>query len=216
MQRTLFVADIHLGKAETFRASGVAAPSACTAHDLDRLASLVESTQARRLVILGDLMHARAGVTEAAAEAFRAFAARTGPIETVLVRGNHDRAAGDPPAPWIGCVDAPHKLGPFTLMHEPPENEEPSKPNESAAPEIGVICGHIHPVVTLSGGFSRLRAACFWLTGTTLVLPAFGVFTGGKRIAPREGDRVFAVGPDRVAEAPIGAPAPRRFPTRAR
>lgn len=204
-QRTLFVADIHLGKAETFRASGVAAPPACTAHDLGRLASLIDTTGARRLVILGDLLHARAGVTEAAAPAFSAFADRTGPVETLLVRGNHDHAAGDPPASWITCVDAPFALGPFTLMHEPPEYDTPVQ---------GVLCGHIHPVASLTSNFSRMRAACFWLTRGALVLPAFGVFTGGRRINAQEGDRVFAVGPDRVAEVSITKPPRREAPSR--
>ncbi|MCC5785556.1 MAG: ligase-associated DNA damage response endonuclease PdeM [Phycisphaerales bacterium] len=204
-QRTLFVADIHLGKAEAFRTSGVAAPNACTAHDLNRLASLVETAGARRLVILGDLLHAKAGVTQAAADAFTAFAERTGPIETLLVRGNHDHAAGDPPAPWITCVDAPFALGPFTLMHEPPEDGTPTE---------GLLCGHIHPVVSLTSNFSRMRAACFWLTRGALVLPAFGVFTGGRRINAKEGDRVFAVGPDRVTEAPIATTPRHKAPSR--
>ena len=58
---TLFVADVHLGKAAAFRAGGVAIPRGATAHDLARLDGLIERTRARRLVVLGDFLHAAAG-----------------------------------------------------------------------------------------------------------------------------------------------------------
>lgn len=207
-QRTLFVADIHLGKAEAFRASGVAAPGACTGHDLDRLAALALKLQAQRLVVLGDLMHARAGITQATGSLLEDFCAGLGGAEVLLVRGNHDIKSGDPPAPQIRCVDAPCILGPFTLMHEPPA-QSPGGADNGDAPE-GVLCGHLHPAVSLSGRIGRMRAPCYWLTGGVLVLPAFGVFTGGKKIDAREGDRVFAVGPDSVAEVTLSQSTPRR------
>ena len=46
--RTLFVADVHLGKGATFRAGGVPLPRGATANDLGRLTALVERTRARR------------------------------------------------------------------------------------------------------------------------------------------------------------------------
>src|SRR5687768_1975535 len=53
-QATLFVADVHLGKAAAFRAGGVPVPRGATGADLQRLSALVASTGARRLVVLGD------------------------------------------------------------------------------------------------------------------------------------------------------------------
>src|SRR6478752_4291038 len=52
--RTLFVADVHLGKAAAFRAGGVPLPRGATASDLARLTRLVTTTGATRVVILGD------------------------------------------------------------------------------------------------------------------------------------------------------------------
>src|SRR4029450_11523383 len=57
----LFVADVHLGKAASFRAGGVPLPRGSTQADLARLSSLLERTGARRLVVLGDFLRARAG-----------------------------------------------------------------------------------------------------------------------------------------------------------
>ena len=56
--RTLFVADVHLGKAAAFRAGGVAIPRGATASDLERLSALLARTGAARLVVLGDFLHA--------------------------------------------------------------------------------------------------------------------------------------------------------------
>src|SRR6476469_9316188 len=54
---TLFIADLHLGKAATFRAGGVPLPRGSTAADLARLTRLIERTSAARLGVLGDFLH---------------------------------------------------------------------------------------------------------------------------------------------------------------
>src|SRR5690606_15105202 len=58
---TLIVADTHWGKAATFRAAGLAVPSGTTAEGLARLEAALARTSARRLVFLGDFLHAREG-----------------------------------------------------------------------------------------------------------------------------------------------------------
>jgi hypothetical protein len=54
-----------------------------------------------------------------------------------------------------------------------------------------------------------MRAACFWFGQQVAVLPSFGSFTGAHRVRPSEGDRVFAVGPDCVAEVQYQIPRRR-------
>jgi len=97
---TLFVADVHLGKAAAFRAGGVPLPRGSTQADLARLSSLLASTGAARLVVLGDFLHARAGRVAALDASFKAWRATHAPLQVVLVRGNHDDRAGDPPSDW--------------------------------------------------------------------------------------------------------------------
>ena len=98
--RTLFVADVHLGKAAAFRAGGVAIPRGATANDLARLDALIERTAASRLVVLGDFLHAAAGRVPALHAAFTRWRAAHAPLSITLVRGNHDLRAGDPPPAW--------------------------------------------------------------------------------------------------------------------
>ena len=186
-------------------------PEAATGADLDRLASLVGRYMPRRLAILGDFLHARSGRVDGTMEAFGAWRAAHAELDVLLVRGNHDRGAGDPPEGWkIRVVNEPHSDagdGRIVMAHDP-------KAERAGADGLhtGMICGHIHPGVTMFGAVRTLRAKCFWLRPSVCVLPAFGSFTGCHVIEPAGDDRIFVIGPDAVAEAPRrSAMSQRRF-----
>ena len=57
----LIIADAHFGKAATFRAAGIPVPGGTTAEMLRRLDAALDRGGATRLLVLGDLLHARAG-----------------------------------------------------------------------------------------------------------------------------------------------------------
>ena len=119
---TLVAADLHWGKAATFRASGIPIPAGSTSDDLARLDAALLRTETRRLIVLGDLFHARAGrVAAATLSALRRWRALRSALEITLVRGNHDRHAGDPPSDLrINCFDAPAFVPPRLLEVPPP------------------------------------------------------------------------------------------------
>jgi DNA ligase-associated metallophosphoesterase len=189
---TLIAADFHWGKGATFRAAGIPIPVGGTGDDLARLDTALQRTCARRLVILGDLFHARAGriASQTLAE-LRRWRARQPELEMMLVRGNHDRHAGDPPEDLrINCVNAPAFVPPFVLRHEP-----------SASPDGYTLAGHLHPGIVLAGrGLLRERLPCFWLTPTTAVLPAFGGFTGLAPVRAEPDDHVFVIADSEVVQ----------------
>ena len=58
-RRWLVVADLHFGKAATFRALGVPVPHGTTSDTLSRLSDLIDRMQPNTVVFLGDLFHAR-------------------------------------------------------------------------------------------------------------------------------------------------------------
>ncbi len=191
-RETLLVADVHWGKGASFRALGVAVPRGTTAEGLGRLSRAVESTGARRIVFLGDLWHDRRGRAPKTIAAIAAWRATYPSLELLLIRGNHDRHAGDPPAALdIACVDAPHADGPFEYQHHPDVSSEGRY----------VLAGHIHPAVRLRGaGRQRARMPCFWFGERIGVLPSFGDFTGSARVDPAPEDRVFVVADGEVIE----------------
>lgn len=188
-QKTLFVADLHWGKAAAFRALAVPIPGGTTTTDLDRLSRALDRTAAERLVILGDLIHARAGRQPETVAAISRWRSTRVTLDILLVRGNHDDKAGDPPPDWsIDPVDEPHPLGPFALRHFP----------EPVAGQY-VLAGHIHPAATLSGRAGQgLKLPCFHVGPAVTVLPAFGSFTGTAAIKPRTDDSVFVIADDEV------------------
>ena len=191
---TLVVADVHWGKAATFRAAGIPIPGGATAEDLARLDSALHRTGARRLVVLGDLFHARAGRTATRTlAALREWRARCSRVEIQLVRGNHDRHAGDPPGDLrINCVNSPAFLPPFVLRHEPRDS-----------PEGHTLAGHLHPGLVVSGpAQQRERLPCFLVRPGVTILPAFGSFTGTAAVYPAPEDRAFVIADGEVL--PIG------------
>ena len=60
-ERMLIIADIHFGKAAAFRAQGVPVPRGTTSENLAGLDFLVAAHGARRIMFLGDFLHALAG-----------------------------------------------------------------------------------------------------------------------------------------------------------
>jgi DNA ligase-associated metallophosphoesterase len=203
---TLVVADLHWGKASTFRAVGIPVPAGTTSDDLARLDSALQRTQARRMVVLGDLFHAKAGrVASHTLAELRRWRSLAGTFEILLVRGNHDRHAGDPPADLhINCINAPAFVPPFVFRHEPVNSTD----------GYG-LAGHVHPGLTLVGrGLQRETLPCFVIGRHAALLPAFGSFTGFGAVHPGPEDRAYIVAGDEVL--PVASPVdlePSAMPT---
>ena len=189
--RTLLVADAHFGKAASFRALGVPVPEGTTLDGLRRLDAMLARTRAQRIVFLGDFLHAREGRAPATLDALTRWHDERPNVELLLVRGNHDRGAGDPPPEsGVRCVDAPLVEPPFVLAHHP-----------AASRDGYVIAGHVHPGASLHGaGRQRERLPCFLLGAACMVLPAFGDFTGLAEIEAKAGERVWVVAADEIVE----------------
>ena len=181
-QDALLAADLHLGKAETFQRAGLAVPSGHGFADLQRLSNLQEKTGAAALYILGDMVHARSGLTEEVVSTVGAWL-ETFPAAVTLVLGNHDRSAGRLPEGWrLEQRPEPFVVEGLTLRHEP-------APTDISA----VVQGHVHPVVNLRSRADALRLPCFVLEKEQLTLPAFGSFTGGTPVRRAAGRLRFAV-----------------------
>lgn len=203
---TLLVADLHLGKAATFRQAGIPVPEGSSQADLARLARLVAETSARRLVIVGDLFHAKSGCTDRVFAEFAATRRQCAGTEVILVIGNHDRTLGKVPAALGLDACVPHlSEPPFHFIHEP------AMPLAGAGLAGFTIAGHLHPTLSLrSPGGERIADRCFMAEAATLVLPAFGSFTGGHRVTPAPGLRLWIARDDGVVEVTRLAALPRR------
>ena len=202
-RRTLIIADPHFGKDAHFRQRAIPVPLGTMHADLLRLSAMIEAHDARRLVILGDFFHAAAGArSRDTAEALCAWRASYPRLEIELVRGNHDRHAGDPAADlMIQCCNEAHADGPLSYRHFPPDDWEA----DSIAPPTdkpACLAGHVHPAISIRDGAFGLRARCFLFRRNLGLLPAFGGFLGNGTIRPQRGDRLYVLNGEEIIELP--------------
>lgn len=188
-RRTAFIADLHLGKDEVFRRRGVPIPQGSTQADLQRLRELSERHSLKRIVLLGDFLHAAAQGIPTHAALFRQWRVEHRHLQFTVIAGNHDRhAAGHELADAVQWEGAGMSVGPFICLHE-----APSRPQGFA------LCGHLHPTVRLRGSHrEKVRVPAFWVRPDHAILPSFGSFTGGADLAAEEGDRLFAFAAGKV------------------
>jgi uncharacterized protein len=156
----LLVADVHIGKAATFRSLGVPVPRGTTQTNLARLTRLLDQTGATTLYILGDFFHGPMASQIDIIDELRLWRQQHNAVEIILVGGNHDAKAG-PLQQAIGVAfeHAPHVITVengirFRLLHEPDANEN--------AKEDFSFAGHWHPVQRLKGRVDSTRLPCFW------------------------------------------------------
>jgi len=193
-EKLLCIADVHFGKAATYRALGQPVPAGTTEHNLRRMDALLALYDVQHLVFLGDFLHAPKAHAPATLAALHAWRQQHSALRITLIRGNHDHRAGDPPASLgITIVNEPLVMGPLRLRHTPSEEDDGH-----------VIAGHVHPVITLQGrGRQVLRLPCFYSTARCTLLPSFGAFTGGYGIAPEAGSQVFVTDGSGIWPLPV-------------
>ncbi len=192
-RRTLLVADVHLGKGATFRALGQPVPAGTTLANLKRLDSALTRWPVERLIVLGDLLHGPHAQRASIIDPMLAWRARHEDCSMLLVRGNHDDSAGDPPASLrMEMCDEPFDMGPFALCHTP-----------RRVTGRAVLAGHVHPAVVLRGrARDRMRLPCFVFDEDVGLLPAFGEFTGHYTMDPAPGRDIVAVAGDALFRIP--------------
>jgi len=154
---------------------------------------LVDQSAAERLIVLGDFLHAIPLTSETWMTTLSQELDLRASLDMRIVAGNHDKEQGqsriDARIQWSrdAVVDPP-----FVYQHEP-----------KADPRGYVLAGHIHPAYRISQSKrSGIRAPVFHFTPDYAVLPAFGSFTGGHTVSPKNGDALYRTGPDSVIQVP--------------
>lgn len=187
-QSLLMLADLHIGKVHHFRRSGLAVPGMAGEQNLLRLKALLERYRPQRVVFLGDLFHS---TPNGEWGQFHAWMQGYPDLSFELVPGNHEvQPMAQYESLGLKLRGEQSAEGPFLLCHMPRE-----EPNDS----YYALSGHVHPGVSMKGkGRQRLTLPCFFFGQRQAILPAFGVFTGLGRIAPRAGDQVYVIGDHQV------------------
>jgi uncharacterized protein len=159
-RQVLAVSDLHLGKSERLaRRGGALLPPYETRATLAKLDADLAATRATQVICLGDSFDDQTAADSLSDEdtlwLIRMMAGR----DWTWITGNHDPG----PVNLGGTHRAEYPLRPFTFRHI-------AVPTESAE-----VSGHYHPKARLAGQ-SR---PCFLADAARLILPAYGVYTGG-------------------------------------
>lgn len=189
-EKTLIIADIHLGKVGHFRKAGIGIPKQMEQDDLALISDLIDEYKPLKIIFLGDLFHSDMNNDWDWLVLWRSLFKN---IDMILVLGNHDILNDKFYKELNFELHDTLNFGPFLFSHEP---LKPAKLLDTGA---YVICGHIHPGVTLKGsGRQFLSLPCFHFGEKQAIVPAFGKFTGKMCVKNLKGDRVFAVANSKV------------------
>lgn len=184
----LVVSDLHLEKGAAFARKGMLLPPYDTAATLALLAQAFERYKPKRVVCLGDSFHDRHGAAFMPAMFRETLNSLIEGRDWIWIKGNHDP---EPPAFVGGETMEEVEIGPWRLRHEP-----------SAGLRAGEIAGHLHPMAKVSGNGRSVRGACFATDGSRMIMPSFGVTTGGLNVLDRAFAGMFA--PDTAKAYVIG------------
>ncbi|HYZ48653.1 MAG TPA: ligase-associated DNA damage response endonuclease PdeM [Sphingomonas sp.] len=197
-RKALIVADLHLEKASWYAKTGQMLPPYDSEATLTELTALARRVGAAELWCLGDSFHDREGCARLPEGPRQMLTELTGTLRFVWITGNHDAGLTDHCGGEI-MVEA--EVDGLVLRHEATVDED--------RPELS---GHFHPKLRLTHRGRNVARRCFVMTGTKLILPAFGALTGGldvrhPQIARAVGRRAEALVPlaDRLLRFPLAA-----------
>ena len=179
-----------LGKGLHLSRGGIPLPIGTPATTLPGSVRPFTAAEPRRLVVLGDLFHAKAGrIASNTVAELRRWRSGTRGARDPAGPGEPRPPAGDPPAELgITCLNPPAVAAPFVFQHHPSETMAGY-----------TLAGHLHPGLALVGpALFRERLPCFVVGSRLAVLPAFGGFTGYGTVRPGPDDRLFVIADEEI------------------
>lgn len=188
-RRMLLISDAHLGKVSHFRKHGAAIPGGIIHKNFVKLDVAVNHFEPESICFLGDLFHSELNNEW---QLFHDWVERVN-LPIVLVAGNHDIINPKKYHDIDIQIVSEWITDGFLLTHHPEVRDN-----------LFTLCGHIHPAVRLTGmGRQSLKLPCFFRSGSQMILPAFGEFTGTYVLEPAAGDTVYAITKDEVVAIEI-------------
>ena len=167
--KALIVSDLHLEKGSSFARRRQFLPPYDTRATLARLSALVEKYDPSIIISLGDSFHDDDASQRLDVNSLETISVMTKNRTMIWVTGNHDPSAPDH---LPGDCATELALGRIMLRHIPMQTEAGFE-----------IAGHLHPCASIQARGKRVRRACFACDGKRMIMPSFGVLTGGLHLA---------------------------------
>lgn len=161
----LLVSDLHLEKGAAFARRGRLLPPYDTHATLKILARVIDRYRPKLVISLGDNFHDREGSCLMPDDCRGLVSEMATGRDWIWITGNHDP---DGVTGLPGTVAESVSLDGLIFRHEP-----------GRGPQPGEIAGHLHPAATVVRREKAVRRPCFATDGSRLLMPSFGVMTGG-------------------------------------
>jgi DNA ligase-associated metallophosphoesterase len=174
----LVVSDLHLEKGAAFARRGMLLPPYDTIATLNILAAVIARYDPKLVISLGDNFHDRHGSELLPADLRRMITDMARGRDWIWINGNHDP---DGTTDLPGTSSDELVYGGLVFRHEP-----------SLISAKGEIAGHLHPAATVRRREKSVRRPCFASDGHRLLMPAFGVLSGGLDLRHRALQGLFA------------------------
>ena len=186
--QTLIVADLHLEKAFS-QSSATLLPGYDTKETLELLCSALNRNPVSNCILLGDSFHTIAAAQSLAGIYKEQLQQLAFGREFTWVLGNHDTLLPD----FLnGTQSLSFSIAKIELRHQVEQNDTHKK----LAPSDGQIIAHYHPKAKLRLRAGTVSGKCFIFDTYRMILPAFGVFTGGLNIRDKTISSLFSQPPE--------------------
>lgn len=180
-ERTVVIADLHIGYESALEAEGIHIPRIQTKTVISSLSKLVDKYEPDRLVILGDLKHEFSrNLGQEMKDVRKVLDSVSDRVDIVLVKGNHDNYVEN----IVSRIQVPvvnhYKAAGITFVHgHLPCSERP------------LVMGHEHPsikIVDRVGAYLKLPCHALLRRERILVLPAYSPLASGTDLTGVDAD----------------------------
>ncbi len=167
--KTLLVSDLHLEKGKA-QSKAAPLPRFDTSEGIAKLSAAITRTNAKEVIFLGDSFHTNLHAFQLP-EIYRQQLINLAKDRAFIwITGNHDP---DLPEFLPGQIVPNYSAAGLYFTHQ-------ISPEEASI--SGLICGHYHPKARVSLQIRQISGRCFIQDETRMIMPAFGIFTGGLNI----------------------------------
>ena len=160
------VSDLHLEKGSSFASTGQFIPPYDSEETLKKLLNVIDNYKVKKVILLGDTFHDKDAFHRMSSKVRFLFEELIKNYEVIFILGNHEIKMK------IDSINfyQEYLVDNVRFIHE------------AVQENINQISGHYHPVASIKVSSKKITTKCLIHTNNHIILPSFGVFTGGLNI----------------------------------
>ena len=165
-KKIAIISDLHLEKGSGYGLAGQFLPPYDSEETLTKLINTTKKYNIKKIILLGDTFHDKNAFIRMSKKVLFLFETLLKKYEIIFVLGNHENNMELENLKFYNeyVLDGIHFIHQASKKH------------------IYQISGHYHPIATVTTGSKKITGKCFIQLKYNLILPSFGVYTGGLNI----------------------------------